>query len=105
MPIEDDKTLQGDVPDGAHLALLTQSGGGYTRGIPITAAEQNNGLGARMLLVFDPEDPSKVWPVVLAKMNRYGLWFRCNCGVNGCKQVFRYKLTVENPHPGKGQQR
>ena len=87
MPFEP-KSLEGDVPAGAHLAILTDESGLFTA-IPV---------GATVLLVEDPSRMDRVFPMILAKLSRTKMEFICGCGEQGCTRRYAYKLLGGGGH-------
>lgn len=87
MPFEP-KSLEGKVPDGAHLAVLTDESGLFTAIPP----------GATVLLVEDPSRMDRVFPMILAKVNRRTMEFICGCGEQGCTRRYVYKLLSGGGH-------
>lgn len=77
-------------PKDPCLVLLTGKGAGTI--LPI---------GANFIIIADPEKADRQIPVVLVKVTRDVLAFRCNCGEPSCTRVMEYRLKVKGHHPSQ----
>lgn len=73
----------GQVPNKPHLGI--PMGGGEVMAVPI---------GAGFLIIEDPTNRSKILPMILTKVSRQKLSFKCACGRAECTRVFEYNLDV-----------
>lgn len=82
---------EGEAPKEAHLALIT----GADEGIAIP-------VGAVMCIV---ENAAKldggVVPLILERVSKTRLTFRCACGQKGCTRRVRFQAKWEGSHPAK----
>ena len=79
-------TYQGDVPNEPHLAVQMGSGKGFP--LPV---------GTQMLIVIDPKSPLGMQPVLLVKVAKDQLTFRCTCNPK-CKQVIKMPFIRTGGH-------
>jgi hypothetical protein len=89
-----DHALVGDAPKDAkgelvpHLALRMDQGAFLA--VP---------PGAMLAIVENPERYDGVIPVILLKVSRKELVFRCGCGNGSCTRVGKFKAIWKGVHP------
>jgi len=81
-------SIEGDVPEGAHLAVLTDESGLATA-IP---------RGATVYLIEDPTRADRIFPMVLYSVSKTKIVFLCGCGERGCTRRYDYALTRKLGH-------
>lgn len=79
--------VTGEFPKGGFLMALY----GVGKAMPLPR-------GATLFIVEDAEDDSTWVPVVIDKISRKKLTFRCACGKPSCTRVMTYNLTVQGRH-------
>jgi hypothetical protein len=88
------KAMEGEAPAQAHLAIMTDESGLWTAIPP----------GARMLIVEDPTRLDRIQPLILAKVTRTKLIFRCGCGEDTCTRIYVYAAAKAGWHRSRAQQ-
>lgn len=89
MPIE--KSALGGVepPKVPHLALWDTENGGVL-GIPV---------GSAMALIFDPAAQDGILPLILAKVTKRAIYWKCACGNATCTKTYVHTLSAKGHHP------
>ncbi len=83
----------GEAPESPFVAFLTGLPNEWTA-IPV---------GATIRLVFDPKKEEMSEPLVLVRLTKQGLDFRCPCGQRTCTKEVRLKLVRKGRHPRRGE--
>lgn len=82
------KNIEGPAPEEPHLAVYTDGPGGLATAIP---------PGAMMLRVLDSKVAHVADRMILVKVGRDTLDFKCACN-NECKAWFRYTRVEHGKH-------
>lgn len=83
------KLMAQEAPDKPHFGVVVDEAGSLMALPP----------GAQIAIIEDPENPNKIFPMVLLKVTYKSIWFACACGQKGCTRRMNYQLKASGFHP------